>query len=147
MEGLLKFAAIMVLLYMFGWLGKKNTKMVEKWFDNIASLFNKRRRENAPEPPDQKVTEERSRLQRSFKDPDDLKSFMKEFSISSREWEIIELVCDGLTNKEIEEQIYASLATVKDHLHKIFRKTGVSNRVQLANFIRNSIEDANRKRK
>jgi len=144
MDGLLKFAAIMLLLYMFGWLGKKNSRMVEKWFDNFARLFNRRRRNNNPGPPDSRVTEERSRLQKAFKDPKDLENFMKEYNLSSREWEIIELVCDGLTNKEIEEKIFSSLATVKDYLHKIFRKTGVKNRVQLVNFIRNTIDEANK---
>ncbi len=72
--------------------------------------------------------------------------FLKDFNISSREWEVIELVCDGYTNKDIEDKIYASLATVKDYLHKIFRKTGVKNRVQLTNFIRNTIDSANKKK-
>jgi len=144
MDGLLKFAAIMVLLYIFGWLGKKNSRMVEKWVDNIAGLFNKRKRNNNPAPPDSRVTEERSKLQKAFRKPEDLENFMKEYHLSSREWEVIELVCDGLTNKEIEDKIFSSLATVKDYLHKIFRKAGVKNRVQLVNFIRNTIDEANR---
>ena len=144
MDGLLKFAAIMVLLYMFGWLGKRSSRMVEKWFDKIAGLFNQRRRSNNSAPPDSQVAEERSKLQKAFRKPEDLENFMKEYHLSSREWEVIELVCDGLTNKEIEDKIFSSLATVKDYLHKIFRKTGVKNRVQLVNFIRNTIDEANR---
>jgi len=118
--------------------------MVENWFDKIARLFNKRRRNNNAKPPDSKVTEERSKLQKVFKDPKDFERFMKEYNFSSREWEVIELVCDGFTNKEIEDKIFSSLATVKDYLHKIFRKTGVKNRVQLVNFIRNTIDEANK---
>lgn len=144
MEGMLKFAAVMILLYMFGWLGKKNSKMVENWFDKIGRLFSKRKRDNKAEPPDSQPTEERSKLQKAFKDPRDLERFMKEYNLSSREWEVIELVCDGLTNKEIEDRIFSSLATVKDYLYKIFRKTGVKNRVQLVNFIRNTIDEANK---
>jgi DNA-binding NarL/FixJ family response regulator len=144
MEGLIKFAAIMVLLYMFGWLGKRSSRMVESWFDSIARLFNKQKRNYNTEPPDSKVANQRSKLQKAFKDPKDLEKFMREYHLSSREWEVIELVCDGFTNKEIEDKIFVSLATVKDYLHKIFRKTGVKNRVQLVNFIRNTIDEANK---
>ena len=144
MEGLLKFAGVFILLYLFGWLGKKNNRMVESWFDNVEGLFKRRKRENrvrnSPSPGEQ------SKLQKAFSDPRDFDLFLKDFSISPREWEVIELVCDGYTNKEIEDKIYSSLATVKDHLHKIFRKAGVKNRVQLTNFIRNTIDEANRKR-
>jgi DNA-binding NarL/FixJ family response regulator len=142
MDGLIKFAAIMVLLYMFGWLGKKNSRMVENWIDNISRLFNKKRRNNT-EPQDIQVNGEKSKLQKAFNDPKELERFMKSYNLSSREWEIIELVCNGFTNNEIEDKIFLSLATVKDYLHKIFRKTGVKNRVQLVNFIRNSIDEAN----
>ena len=145
MEGLLKFAAIMILLYMFGWLGKKNQQWVEKWFDRIANLFSRRRRNNENQPLKKKIVEQKSKLQKSFNDPHAYHQFLEDFKISPREWEIIELVCDGYTNKEIEEKTYSSLATVKDYLHKIFQKLGVKNRVQLTNFIRNTIDDVNKK--
>lgn len=57
---------------------------------------------------------------------------VKEYSISRREQEIVRLICQGRTNKEIEDELFISMATVKDHISNIFRKTGVSNRVQLA---------------
>ena len=144
MDGLLKFVAIMLIFYMLGWLSKKNQRRVEKWFDRIVNLFNKKRRENENQAPDEKVVEQKSKLQKAFNNPTAFNQFLEEFKISSREWEIIELVCDDCTNKEIEEKLYCSLATVKDYLHKIFQKTGVKNRVQLTNFIRNTIDDANK---
>jgi DNA-binding CsgD family transcriptional regulator len=55
------------------------------------------------------------------------------YGITRREREIIELICAGKTNQEIADQLFISLATVKDHNHNIFRKTGVRNRVELAN--------------
>jgi DNA-binding CsgD family transcriptional regulator len=55
------------------------------------------------------------------------------YGITPREREIIELICVGKTNKEIAEGLFISVATVKDHNHNIFRKTGVHNRVQLVN--------------
>jgi DNA-binding NarL/FixJ family response regulator len=58
------------------------------------------------------------------------------YGITPREREIIELICVGKTNQEIAEGLFISLATVKDHNHNIFRKTGVRNRVQLVNLFR-----------
>jgi DNA-binding CsgD family transcriptional regulator len=61
-----------------------------------------------------------------------LQSLIDEYGISHREKEIILLICQGKTNKEIEKALFISVPTVKDHISNIFRKTGVSNRVQLA---------------
>lgn len=62
--------------------------------------------------------------------------FVEKFDISKREREVITLICKGLSNQEIGESLYISLQTVKDHIHHIFIKTGVKNRVQLTNLIR-----------
>ncbi|MGB8951750.1 MAG: helix-turn-helix transcriptional regulator [Candidatus Aminicenantales bacterium] len=59
-------------------------------------------------------------------------SLIDEYGISHREKEIVRLICHGKTNKEIEKALFISVPTVKDHISNIFRKTGVSNRVQLA---------------
>lgn len=58
------------------------------------------------------------------------------YGITPREREIIELVAAGRTNQEIAEKLFISIATVKDHNSNIFRKTGVRNRVELANLFR-----------
>ncbi|KLU61747.1 oxygen regulatory protein NreC [Peptococcaceae bacterium CEB3] len=47
------------------------------------------------------------------------------------EIQILELVADGLTNEEIGEKLCRSKATIRNHMTKILRKTGVKNRVQL----------------
>lgn len=52
-------------------------------------------------------------------------------SASSREKEIVDLVCQGCTNKEIASRLSLSEQTVKAHLSRIFRKFNVSNRSQL----------------
>jgi DNA-binding CsgD family transcriptional regulator len=62
----------------------------------------------------------------------------KQFNISKREQEIIHLICSGMSNREIEKELYISLLTVKDHVSNIYRKTGVRNRVQLNNMFRYS---------
>lgn len=56
--------------------------------------------------------------------------------ISRREQEIIEKICEGLTNQQISEVLFISLQTVKDHSHNIYKKLGVKNRVQMVNMIR-----------
>ena len=57
----------------------------------------------------------------------------KSLGITPREQEIIQLIQAGKTNQEIADQLYISVATVKDHNHNIFRKCGTRNRLELAN--------------
>jgi DNA-binding NarL/FixJ family response regulator len=52
--------------------------------------------------------------------------------LSPREVEIVKLIAQGYRNKEIAEKIYISEQTVKNHLHNIFGKLGVSDRLELA---------------
>lgn len=51
--------------------------------------------------------------------------------ITEKEKQIIQYVCEGLSNKEIAKKVFISEQTVKAHLHKIFQKLGVKNRAQL----------------
>lgn len=53
-------------------------------------------------------------------------------TFSEREAEVARAVAQGLTNAEIAEQLFLSLATVKTYLNRLFDKTGATNRVQLA---------------
>jgi len=46
------------------------------------------------------------------------------------------LICKGNSNQDISDSLFISLQTVKDHIHRIYLKTGVKNRVQLTNLIR-----------
>jgi DNA-binding NarL/FixJ family response regulator len=52
--------------------------------------------------------------------------------LSERELEILRLLAEGLDNSEIGLRLYLSPTTVKRHISAIFRKLGVSNRVQAA---------------
>jgi len=62
--------------------------------------------------------------------------FNKKHEITRRESEIIELINQGKTNKEIADMLFITLQTVKDHTHRIYTKTGVRNRVELINLLR-----------
>lgn len=55
--------------------------------------------------------------------------------LTSREAEIAENVATGLQNKEIAERLGIADGTVRIHVHNIFKKLGIQNRVELANRI------------
>jgi two-component system nitrate/nitrite response regulator NarL len=52
--------------------------------------------------------------------------------LSARELEVAALVAQGLANKEIARRLGLSLATVKDHVHRILQKTGLPGRAAVA---------------
>jgi DNA-binding NarL/FixJ family response regulator len=52
--------------------------------------------------------------------------------LSDREKEVVQLVAQGFHNREIGEKLLISEQTVKNHLHNIFEKLGVSDRLELA---------------
>ncbi len=65
--------------------------------------------------------------------PENFEDFCLKYEISRREAEIIKELRLGKSNQEIADTLFITLQTVKDHIHRIFTKTGVSNRVQLIN--------------
>ena len=52
-------------------------------------------------------------------------------SLTQRESEIVDLLIQGFTNKEIAEKLSISFHTVKAHLEHIFERFGVHNRIEL----------------
>jgi predicted ATPase/class 3 adenylate cyclase/DNA-binding CsgD family transcriptional regulator len=52
--------------------------------------------------------------------------------LSEREIEVLALLAEGLSNREIAQQLYLSPNTVRVHTHHIYGKLGVSNRTQAA---------------
>ncbi len=64
-------------------------------------------------------------------------------ALSAREREIVVLVAQGFKNKEMAERMFISEQTVKNHLHNIFDKLGVSDRLELALYaIHHNLHDA-----
>lgn len=56
----------------------------------------------------------------------------KKYNITKREQEIISLICEGKTNKEIAAELFISPTTVRDHNSNIFQKVNVKNRTEVA---------------
>ncbi|MBN1780769.1 response regulator transcription factor [bacterium] len=84
----------------------------------------------------------RSYLARNYKLPiftgdlhPDLMPLLNRYQITKRETEIITYICEGKSNREIAETLFISLQTVKDHIYRIFQKTGVKSRIQLSNLV------------
>ena len=57
--------------------------------------------------------------------------------ITQREYEILEAISQGLSNKEISEAQFVSINTVKFHLKNIYDKLDVKNRVQAVKVLSN----------
>ncbi len=52
------------------------------------------------------------------------------YGLSERELEILQLLGDGLSNKEISDRLFISIQTVKTHITHIFEKLGVKDRTE-----------------
>ena len=55
---------------------------------------------------------------------------LKKHSISKREYEVLELISQGLSNQEIAEKLFVSTSTVKTHVSSLFSKLDARRRTQ-----------------
>ena len=53
-------------------------------------------------------------------------------TLTEREREVLALLAQGATNREIAAELYLSFDTIKTHVRKVFTKLGVNNRTQAA---------------
>ena len=60
--------------------------------------------------------------------PDEKK--LQQWGISKREWEVLSLMSEGLSNQEIAERLFVSLNTIKTHSSNLFEKLDVKRRTQ-----------------
>ena len=54
----------------------------------------------------------------------------KNLGLTRREQQLVQLVSEGLTNKEIAARLYLSEQTVKNHIQRMLRKAGASDRLE-----------------
>lgn len=62
--------------------------------------------------------------------------FCEKFAITPREKEVIGLLLNGLSIKEISDKLDRSLKTIGTHIYNIYQKTGVHSKIELLNIIR-----------
>lgn len=72
---------------------------------------------------------------------DNLEELFEFYNITRREQEIIKLICQGKTNKEIAAELFITPVTVRDHLSHIYKKTNVGNRTQLSGLFNENISN------
>ena len=57
-------------------------------------------------------------------------------SLTPAEEKVVALVAAGLSNQDVADSLFVSLATVKTHLTHVFQKLDLHNRTQLVNTLR-----------
>jgi DNA-binding NarL/FixJ family response regulator len=62
--------------------------------------------------------------------------------LSEREREIATLVANGLSNRQIADQLVVSVRTVEGHLYRVYAKLGINDREQLIRLMRSVDPDA-----
>ncbi|QVK18484.1 response regulator transcription factor [Mycoplasmatota bacterium] len=67
------------------------------------------------------------------------KNEMKNYNITARELEIIDLIREGFSNKHIASVLYISEGTVKNYISSIYSKTNMNDRESLIEFIKNKL--------
>ena len=61
----------------------------------------------------------------------DFKKAEKDFNLSRRETDVLRLICQGNTNREIATNLFISEDTVKGHIKKIMQKMAVNSRSEI----------------
>ena len=57
---------------------------------------------------------------------------MRAAGITTRELDVLRLIAEGRTNKDVAEALYLSPRTVEKHVERLLLKTGAPNRTALA---------------
>lgn len=73
-------------------------------------------------------------VKQSLNAPEGEKKIIESVQMTQREKEVIELIADGLTNKEIGQKLFISPHTIKSHVHNILEKLTLHSRLQIAKY-------------
>jgi len=65
-----------------------------------------------------------------------LRQASEQLPLTDRELEIVLLIADGLSNREVAERLTLSIRTVESHIYRAMSKTGTTSRDELANLLR-----------
>lgn len=69
----------------------------------------------------------------SFPDTED--NFLKQFNLTNREAEILQLLKNGFTNQQIADKLFLSIYTIETHRKNIMQKLGLKSPIALMKFI------------
>lgn len=77
-----------------------------------------------------------------LKEGDAFSLCLESYGITAREGEIVRRLIEGRTNEEIAAELFISNHTVKNHVHNVYKKLGIGNRVQLIQRFRSALEES-----
>lgn len=77
-------------------------------------------------------------VEKSLEDPCAEDLINDSVRITQREKDVIELIAEGLSNKEIAEKLYLSPYTIKSHVHNILEKLTLNSRLQISKYARDN---------
>jgi DNA-binding CsgD family transcriptional regulator len=60
---------------------------------------------------------------------------LQRIGVTAREYDVLELVVEGLQNKQIAERLYLSVRTVETHVTRLLQRTGAADRGALASYL------------
>jgi DNA-binding NarL/FixJ family response regulator len=66
-----------------------------------------------------------------------LKQFKAIFELTRREEDVLSYLITGKPNKGIAQSLSIAVRTVKTHITNIYKKLGVSNKIQMVNLLKN----------
>jgi DNA-binding CsgD family transcriptional regulator len=92
--------------------------------------------ENLAEPPPVDLKRESKPADRFLSD-----ELYQRYNLSPREQEVLPLLVQGASNKELSERLFISVNTVKTHLRNIYAKFEVKNRYELLALLKHGDED------
>jgi DNA-binding CsgD family transcriptional regulator len=76
-----------------------------------------------------------SETRKSFPEKENLEPVFRHYGLTKREEEVFLLMIEGKSNPEIKNNLFLSIKTVKNHIHSIYKKMGLSSRTQLLAFL------------
>ncbi len=77
----------------------------------------------------------------SYAQPPDVSVLARQYALTGREEQVLELILRGMTVTEMSQSLFISEVTVKTHVGRILKKTGAKSRTQLLSFLMNGKQD------
>lgn len=81
-------------------------------------------------------------VEQSIASPEGEKKIIESVQMTPRELQVIELIAEGLTNKEIAQKLFISPHTIKSHVHNILEKLTLHSRLQIAKYAHDKVSAA-----